>query len=61
MSRENVQEISLQLSPRNMATESNLLQIQFPNNIQIIFDSIEQHFSKLLKGCHYGPRYASDL
>ena len=33
---ENVQEISLQLSPRNMATESNPLQIQFRNNIQII-------------------------
>ena len=44
-----------------MATESNPLQIQFRNNIQIIFDSIEQYFSKLLKGYHYGPRYASDL
>ena len=36
---EDVQEISLQLSPRNMATENRPLEIQFRNNIQIIFDS----------------------
>ena len=44
-----------------MATESNPLQIQFRNNIQIIFDSIEQYFSKLLKGFYYGRRYGRDL
>ena len=39
MLHEDVQEISLQLSPRNMTTENSPLEIQFRNNIQIIFDS----------------------
>ena len=45
MLHEDVQEISLQLSPRNMTTENSPLEIQFRNNIQIIFDSTLNNIS----------------
>ena len=43
MLHEDVQEISLQLSPRNMATENSRLEIQFRNNIQIIIGPESDH------------------